>query len=127
MKEINNTDFMYACRGIRQAARISQEEAAKRTGIPKRTIESWESGNRIPPEYMRRLILNAMHQQYYHGEKLTGNEALVFIGIKKEDIELHSLDFYIGKIWALAGYRITKEEANAAMAIVDALKRGLIK
>lgn len=36
---------------------MSQARLAERTGIPRRTIESWESGTNTPPEWNQRLIL----------------------------------------------------------------------
>ena len=36
---------------------LSQARLAEKTGIPKRTIESWESGVNTPPEWNQRLIL----------------------------------------------------------------------
>lgn len=34
----------------------SQASFAARYGIPKRSVENWESGSRIPPDYVVRLL-----------------------------------------------------------------------
>jgi DNA-binding transcriptional regulator YiaG len=41
----------------RKAARLSQKAMAASLAIPSRTIEEWEAGRRIPPEYVQRLLL----------------------------------------------------------------------
>lgn len=39
----------------RQAAKLTQAEAARCLGIPKRTLQDWESGNRNPKEAQERI------------------------------------------------------------------------
>ena len=46
----------------RQAAGLSQAKMSKLFEIPKRTIESWESGERKPPAYVERLIIEKLRQ-----------------------------------------------------------------
>ena len=41
----------------RQAAGLTQQGMSQLLGIPKRTIENWESGSRVPPEWAERLIV----------------------------------------------------------------------
>lgn len=41
---------------IRQKYNLTQRQLSDITGIPKRTIENWDAGERKPPEYMARLI-----------------------------------------------------------------------
>lgn len=41
---------------IRKACNMTQAAFAKTLGIPKRTIENWEAGQRTPPEYVIKLI-----------------------------------------------------------------------
>lgn len=41
---------------IRGLTGISQADFSKKYGIPKRTIESWETGDRKCPEYVIRLL-----------------------------------------------------------------------
>ncbi|MEG0430318.1 MAG: helix-turn-helix transcriptional regulator [Anaerovoracaceae bacterium] len=42
----------------RLAAGLSRPELFKLTGIPVRTLEGWEYGDRTPPEWMERLVIN---------------------------------------------------------------------
>ena len=41
---------------LRLASGMTQKGFAEYFGIPKRTIEDWESGKRKPPEYTVRLL-----------------------------------------------------------------------
>ena len=43
-------------RALRQTTGLTQQKFADLLGIPKRTIENWESGKSRPPEYVVRLI-----------------------------------------------------------------------
>lgn len=38
-------------------ANLTQAQMAERMGIPKRTIEDWDSGKSSPPEYVERLVI----------------------------------------------------------------------
>ncbi len=57
----------------RQALGWSQSRLAKEFGIPKRTYESWEMGDRNPPEYVKKLIIEKLKRM---GEQM----------IKQEDV-----------------------------------------
>ena len=39
---------------------LSQQGMADRMLISKRTIEKWETGERTPPEYVQRFVLNEL-------------------------------------------------------------------
>ncbi len=41
---------------LRAATGLTQKAFAELTGIPKRTIENWEAGNRQPPDYLIKLL-----------------------------------------------------------------------
>ncbi len=41
---------------LRELLGVSQAEFSRRYGIPKRTIENWESGINKPPEYVLSLL-----------------------------------------------------------------------
>lgn len=41
---------------------VTQEQFSEMTGIPRRTIQSWEEGIRKPPEYVERLLLESLHR-----------------------------------------------------------------
>lgn len=47
-------------RRIRNMAGVSQAKFAEAYGIPRRTLENWESGERIPPAYVVRLLERAV-------------------------------------------------------------------
>lgn len=43
-------------REIRTAFNLTQKQLSEITGIPKRSIENWESGARTPPEWLPKMI-----------------------------------------------------------------------
>ncbi len=43
-------------KAIRKASRLTQAAFAERYGIPKRTIENWEGGQRDAPSYVLDLL-----------------------------------------------------------------------
>lgn len=47
-------------KAIRAASGLTQAAFASRYGIPKRTIEAWEMGQRTPPPYVIRLLETAV-------------------------------------------------------------------
>ena len=53
-------DFSEKLKQARKAAEMSQQGMADRMLIPKRTIEKWETGERTPPEYVQRFVLNEL-------------------------------------------------------------------
>ena len=55
-------DFQRKLKEARNAAGISQQGMSDRMLISKRTIEKWETGDRIPPEYVQRFVLNELGQ-----------------------------------------------------------------
>ena len=46
----------------RQAAGLSQAKMSSLFEIPKRTIESWETGERKPPVYVEKMIVEKLMQ-----------------------------------------------------------------
>jgi DNA-binding XRE family transcriptional regulator len=44
----------------RAATGLSQVAIGKKLGIPRRTIENWESGESVPPEYVQKSVLKAI-------------------------------------------------------------------
>lgn len=54
------TDFAQTLKRVRAAAGLSQQGMADRMLIPKRTIEKWETGERTPPPYVQRFVLNEL-------------------------------------------------------------------
>lgn len=47
---------MNIIKGIRQRFGLTQKSFSEITGIPKRTIESWEEEQRTPPEWLPKMI-----------------------------------------------------------------------
>lgn len=54
------TDFTQSLKTARAATGLSQQGMADRMLIPKRTIEKWETGERTPPPYVQRFVLNEL-------------------------------------------------------------------
>lgn len=48
--------YQVTVRDLRQQTGMTQAQFAEITGIPKRTIENWETGTRKPPEYLPKMI-----------------------------------------------------------------------
>ena len=46
----------YQFRAIRESAGMSRAQFSEWTGIPSRTMEEWEIGRRIMPDYVLRLV-----------------------------------------------------------------------
>lgn len=47
-------------RELRAMTGLSQAAFAERYGIPKRSIENWEGGQRTPPSYLPKLLEKAI-------------------------------------------------------------------
>lgn len=47
----------------RKAALLTQAEMSQIYLIPKRTIENWEAGTRLPPPYVILLVLKALRER----------------------------------------------------------------
>lgn len=39
---------------------MSQQKMSDKMLISKRTVEKWETGERVPPEYVQRFVLNEL-------------------------------------------------------------------
>ena len=51
-----------AIKVARQAAGLSRETICKEIGIPPRTLQDWELGNRKPPDYVERLVIEKIEE-----------------------------------------------------------------
>jgi DNA-binding transcriptional regulator YiaG len=49
-----------AIKAARLGAHLTQQGMSDTTGIPKRTIENWETNVNTPPEWVRRLVLEKL-------------------------------------------------------------------
>lgn len=54
--------FAEQLKTARKAAGLTQTSMAQITLIPMRTIQQWEAGDRIPPEYLQIYVLNHLEQ-----------------------------------------------------------------
>ena len=50
---------------MREFTGLSQVKFAEMFNIPRRTIESWESGERVPPPYVVELIAYRLRTEGY--------------------------------------------------------------
>lgn len=55
-------DFAEKLKAARNTAGLTQQGLADRMLIPRRTIENWEAGDRTPPPYVQRFVLNELEQ-----------------------------------------------------------------
>ena len=51
-------------KAIRKSTGLSQARFAARYEIPKRTIENWETGKTEPPEYVYKLLLRVVVEDF---------------------------------------------------------------
>lgn len=51
---------MTTIREARQAAGLSQQGVTDALGIPKRTLQDWESGKRTPPGWAEALVVEKL-------------------------------------------------------------------
>ena len=53
---------MTTIREARQAAGLSQQGVTDALGIPKRTLQDWESGKRTPPGWAEALVIEKLEK-----------------------------------------------------------------
>lgn len=49
---------------IREKTGLSQAKFGERYGIPTRTIENWETGSRVPPQYVVELLRRVVEMDF---------------------------------------------------------------
>ena len=49
-------------KAARKAAGLTQAKMNQLMKVPMRTIQSWEAGDRVPPEYVQILVLEKLEQ-----------------------------------------------------------------
>ena len=57
---MNEKTFPEKLKELRAKVGMSQQAVADRTLVPKRSLEKWETGERTPPSYVQRFILNEL-------------------------------------------------------------------
>ena len=57
-----NEGMMSAIRDARKAAGLTQQGVTDTLGIPKRTLQDWESGRRTPPGWAAALVIEKLGQ-----------------------------------------------------------------
>ena len=55
---------------IRARTGLSQKKFAAKYEIPSRTIEDWETGKRVPPEYVVKLLERAVNEDLGQSGKM---------------------------------------------------------
>ena len=53
---------MKTIKDARQAAGLSQQGVTDTLGIPKRTLQDWESGKRTPPGWAEALVIEKLEK-----------------------------------------------------------------
>lgn len=48
---------MSKIREARLASKLTQQQMSEKLEIPIRTIQDWETGKRVPPKYVERLVV----------------------------------------------------------------------
>ena len=48
---------------MRTEAGWSRPKTVERVGVPLRTVEQWEAGNRTPPEHVQKLVLDRLQPE----------------------------------------------------------------
>ena len=64
---------MTTIREARQAAGLSQQGVTDALGIPKRTLQDWESGRRTPPEWAEALVIEKLGKLAQDNKKNSEN------------------------------------------------------
>ena len=63
MPELNDMTPSEQIKAIRAKTGLSQVKFAAQFGVPKRTLEHWESGTRVPPDYVLKLLDDACEKR----------------------------------------------------------------
>lgn len=65
--ETSRIDSIDKVKRIRAMSGLSQVKFGMLYGIPRRTIESWESGNTVPPGYVLDLLDRVVREDFGKG------------------------------------------------------------
>ena len=64
---------MSAIRDARKAAGLSQQGVTDTLGIPRRTLQDWESGKRTPPGWAEALVIEKLEKLAQDNKKNSEN------------------------------------------------------
>ena len=64
---------MSAIRDARKAAGLSQQGVTDALGIPRRTLQDWESGKRTPPGWAETLVIEKLEKIAQDNKKNSEN------------------------------------------------------
>ena len=64
---------MTTIRDARKAAGLSQQGVTDALGIPRRTLQDWESGRRTPPGWAEALVVETLEQIAQDNKKNSEN------------------------------------------------------
>lgn len=71
---------------LRKSTGLSQVKFAKKYGIPRRTVENWESGASTPPEYERALLARVIADEQVNHSAFVFSEYRDSAGIGSEKL-----------------------------------------
>lgn len=77
---------------LRKEKHLTQKQAYTILQVPRRTYESWESGDRTPPEYVQRFVIKLLQQEETHMEntkQYTGYRHYVMVNKLKDSPETY--------------------------------------
>lgn len=117
--DILSTIYSLANSTLAESRVCSRAEFARKFGIPIRTIEDWDSGKRIAPLYVKKLIDYAIFSEGVKDMTHTENEILSLV--KELDLEPDMLDIWKDKDGnlLLEGRGIQPTDATEWIAYVD--------
>ncbi|HEM6302172.1 TPA: hypothetical protein U2D09_000334 [Streptococcus suis] len=67
--DILSAIYSLASSTLAEARRCSRAEFARRFDIPVRTLEDWDSGKRVPPIYVKKLIDYVIYMEQLYGQQ----------------------------------------------------------
>lgn len=78
---------MTTIRDARKAAGLSQQGVTDALGIPKRTLQDWESGKRTPPGWAEALVVEKLEKIAQDNKKIVKillTTQILFVKINKK-------------------------------------------
>ena len=74
----------------RQFAGLSVKEVSDLTGIPYRSLQNWEIGLRVPPEYVEEYLVQKLCQERQIARIRVSVKEVIIEVLTDKDFELHS-------------------------------------